>query len=517
VRGLTALCLLWVGVVWLWPPAYLTLTVDDAFYYLQVARNVAAGHGATFDRLNPTNGFHPLWVMVLAPLARVLPADAAAGMRVILTVQVALVHLATLVLARSVPVGRRHVGLVSALGLVNFYVAKALLNGQESALQYLLMALTLAWWWTALAPAPAPAPARAAVLGALAGATTLARLDAASFALAAVALPLLWPGTARGGPTRPALVAVAAGAAAWAGLVLPYLAWNVWAFGHPLPVSGAIKVGRSGPVPPLGGVAVAAVLIVALAAGWRWARRRAAPEPWRGLFPLAVYVVAETVYNVAVRGVVVLEVWYLPPYVLLAVVALSVWAASRSAAPGRPLAPALVAAVLLIAAAGWILRLNPASYSPYLAARRSGAWLRSHTAPDAVAAGWDVGIVAAHADRRLVNLDGLVNSWAYKEGYLDTGRTASYVDEVIRAEYLVQHVPLEALGASRSGPYRGVHLGPWHVVRAECVAFRSVLAPWRSNRLVFLVLSRQPPGPTVAELAGGGTAVCSLTGPGSPT
>ncbi|MDO9122169.1 MAG: hypothetical protein Q7U31_10310, partial [Anaerolineaceae bacterium] len=37
---------------------------DDAFYYYKVAQNVLAGHGFTFDQINLTNGFHPLWMVV---------------------------------------------------------------------------------------------------------------------------------------------------------------------------------------------------------------------------------------------------------------------------------------------------------------------------------------------------------------------------------------------------------------------------------------------------------------------
>jgi hypothetical protein len=38
--------------------------VDDAFFYFKVAQNALAGHGFTFDGINLTNGFHPLWMAV---------------------------------------------------------------------------------------------------------------------------------------------------------------------------------------------------------------------------------------------------------------------------------------------------------------------------------------------------------------------------------------------------------------------------------------------------------------------
>jgi hypothetical protein len=41
---------------------------DDAFYYFKVAQNITEGRGVTFDGINPTNGFHPLWMLVCIPI-----------------------------------------------------------------------------------------------------------------------------------------------------------------------------------------------------------------------------------------------------------------------------------------------------------------------------------------------------------------------------------------------------------------------------------------------------------------
>jgi len=38
--------------------------IDDAFYYYKVAQNVLTGHGFSFDGINLSNGFHPLWMAV---------------------------------------------------------------------------------------------------------------------------------------------------------------------------------------------------------------------------------------------------------------------------------------------------------------------------------------------------------------------------------------------------------------------------------------------------------------------
>lgn len=41
---------------------------DDAFYYFKVAQNISEGRGITFDGFSPTNGFHPLWMLICIPV-----------------------------------------------------------------------------------------------------------------------------------------------------------------------------------------------------------------------------------------------------------------------------------------------------------------------------------------------------------------------------------------------------------------------------------------------------------------
>jgi len=41
---------------------------DDAYYYLEIAYRVAMGEGSTFDGISRTNGYHPLWLLLLTPI-----------------------------------------------------------------------------------------------------------------------------------------------------------------------------------------------------------------------------------------------------------------------------------------------------------------------------------------------------------------------------------------------------------------------------------------------------------------
>src|ERR1700730_15891978 len=50
------------------------LFADDTYFYLQVAWNFARGMGSTFNTLMPTNGYHPLWMLLCAAVYKVLPS-----------------------------------------------------------------------------------------------------------------------------------------------------------------------------------------------------------------------------------------------------------------------------------------------------------------------------------------------------------------------------------------------------------------------------------------------------------
>jgi len=47
---------------------YLSYFSDDFFYYLQIAKNICLLGQSTFDTLTLTNGYHPLWMLILTAL-----------------------------------------------------------------------------------------------------------------------------------------------------------------------------------------------------------------------------------------------------------------------------------------------------------------------------------------------------------------------------------------------------------------------------------------------------------------
>ena len=56
--------------------------IDDGFFYFKVARNVANGLGFTFDGINRTNGFHPLWMAVCIAVYSIVRTDLILPLRI---------------------------------------------------------------------------------------------------------------------------------------------------------------------------------------------------------------------------------------------------------------------------------------------------------------------------------------------------------------------------------------------------------------------------------------------------
>jgi len=72
-------------------------TRDDAYYYFKVAQNISEGHGSTFDGINPTNGYHPLWMLVCVPIFALARFDLILPLRILIIV-LAILRAATSIL-----------------------------------------------------------------------------------------------------------------------------------------------------------------------------------------------------------------------------------------------------------------------------------------------------------------------------------------------------------------------------------------------------------------------------------
>lgn len=79
--------------------SWIPFAEDDFFYYLKVAQNLVHGYGSTFNGLVATNGYHPLWFMMIATLS--FFSTSAIAIKFFLSTALAVSTLATYFLCRA--------------------------------------------------------------------------------------------------------------------------------------------------------------------------------------------------------------------------------------------------------------------------------------------------------------------------------------------------------------------------------------------------------------------------------
>jgi len=199
---------------------------DDAFYYFGVASNIAQGLGPTFDGLNATNGYHPLWMLVLVLLFKFAAGSAPliTPIKAALLLQVAMnavtAFLVARVLARfTASTWTRSFGMV--IWMLNPFLLYETLNGLETSLALLLFAF---FFMLALRVEEGKPIGGHWFIGIVGGCMTLARLDMGLYVFVFLVWILARHGWKNGWPKA----ALSSAFAAFP--VLPYFAWNLFNF-----------------------------------------------------------------------------------------------------------------------------------------------------------------------------------------------------------------------------------------------------------------------------------------------
>ena len=80
-------------------------TRDDAYYYFKVAQNITEGRSSTFDGMNATNGYHPLWMVASIPIFSLARFDLILPLRILLVVMAAISAATSVLLFRLLQKG----------------------------------------------------------------------------------------------------------------------------------------------------------------------------------------------------------------------------------------------------------------------------------------------------------------------------------------------------------------------------------------------------------------------------
>ncbi|MFN7951447.1 MAG: HEAT repeat domain-containing protein [bacterium] len=212
---------------------------DDAFYYFQIAWNLAHGAGSTFDGIHPTNGYQPLWCWLLAGAAKWC-SDRTELLRVAAALAATFHLLAGVLLARAAARLFDPTLALVTLAAWTLFPAVDRIAMLEAPIHAVCFALALNRMLAlAAAPNAAEARRRATLAGVALAVLALARLDALVLGTAWTLATVAWR-RRRGDVSRPT--------APWARLLGPsavavgiYALANRLSIGSAWPISGLVK------------------------------------------------------------------------------------------------------------------------------------------------------------------------------------------------------------------------------------------------------------------------------------
>lgn len=206
---------------------------DDFFYYVRIAQHIVAGHGSTYDGVHMTNGYHPLWMLVVLGLVRCFGAGTAffCSLQVVLLLCVMLTYtMCARTLAFFAPTAVWLAQLIAAALATSMLMLAS--GGMEVALAIPLIA-ALAYYrlcrfsWV---------PGHAFIYGLLGATVVLSRLDTAILVITLAVLDVLFADVSPRDRLRCAVTFLCGASPVAVYLILNKLWFHVW-----MPVSGHAK------------------------------------------------------------------------------------------------------------------------------------------------------------------------------------------------------------------------------------------------------------------------------------
>ena len=459
-------------------------THDDAFYYFQIARNLAEGKFSTFDGgITRTNGYHPLWLFLITPFYWVFDPERA--LFAIKAFEIMLVAGGVALVAAAARLARLPWVLMFA-ALPMLYHIPFMIAGMEAAAALFMLGLFLL---TACLFARSPARWKWP-LAAAAFALPWVRLEYVAISLAAtVALCLIeWSGRESPSPVKGeeglgapdrglahavlAMNAIAPLLGAVAG-ILAYFAYNGIVFGGVTPVSGATKQmwserlwGQEGgyslvqnfrdvlQIPAFGYELLVALEVCAYVVLVWWFARRSKGRTDRLLLAFLVCVFGLAAGHLAKFAQTVLTVhpfwgsdaWYfVPAYLLMTLIIparcyVAIHFTRRFIGPRWPQAANLLSMGIVVVGAVFLLTkadfTEPFRYvdreievtrPKWSGTALTGVRVMDRVLPeDSVVGSWDAGVIGYFSRYPVVNLDGLANSYDYMRARKEGTEAAFY-------------------------------------------------------------------------------------------
>jgi 4-amino-4-deoxy-L-arabinose transferase-like glycosyltransferase len=236
------------------------IILDDSFYGYQVARNIAAGNGITYNNMDPTNGIQPLWIFVITPIFFFVK-NIYLAVNMILSLQTVLdvINIFLIYKITKHLFDERTALLSSLFWTFNPLIIFQTLSGVDITIYITFILASLYFYYKFQDKLNYK---NLLVLGVLLGLTILSRMDGV-FLLIAILAHMIWKNRMKA-VSKSFIVLLAAFI-----VVLPWFAWNLFEFGTISQSSGIANYDSSHGIipyfdvkPPANVVEVASTIIL---------------------------------------------------------------------------------------------------------------------------------------------------------------------------------------------------------------------------------------------------------------
>jgi len=490
-------------------------TPDDASYYLGIAENYSGGLGFTFDGINKTNGFQPLWQILLIPVFSFLKTSPEAMLRIVLSIQLILITASSLIFSQILAFYFEKILILLSGSIFIIFVFFQSVNGMETSLMIFMISILL-FTVIKMKIFSERNIKREIIWGVLLGLLMLIRLDTVFIVISIIVFNLCYilfiSKTKKGDFLRIFIILIAATLT-----VLPYLFYNYISFGNIIPISVYLKHGFDE-------VSFTATLkeifryretYFALTGiiyfTWFLLNSKRIKQNTNYFFCLCLAalelgIMFSFVYLIFFLDWVIFY-WYFIPYSLFISLAICIPAQYILSFKKIINGGILILSVTFLISFYWGYKIyigyrtvydNPLgnwSVESYNAAQ----WSQANTDPSDVFAMKDTGHFGFFSKRNVINLDGLVNNFEYQE-ILKNKKLNEYLKNN-KVKYIVQHAiwnrddlvegKYDTLNLNYMSHKYSVQSDPV-IVKKENEVYRS--APYfdGKNKVVFLIWKLNP-------------------------
>ncbi|MEO8398859.1 MAG: hypothetical protein ABI550_03480 [Ignavibacteriaceae bacterium] len=430
------------------------ITPDDASYYLKIAQNFSKGSGFSFDGINQTNGFQPLWQYILIPFAyfKIKPE---LMLRIAFILQVILLSASAIIFCRAQSKIFKAGAILPGGIIFLMFVFFNGVNGMETALMIFFVSL-LYFYCIKKNMLEENNFKDEFITGMILGLVILSRLDMIFLASAIGIFSMVNILLNKEGRQR-SLIKISLIVSGTAIIVSPYLTYNYLKFGNIIPISGYLKTTFPLYSEPekLRYIFSYRESIFAFSAFiyfiWflftlKKVRKQSsnikAFTYYMAIF--ALFVMIYFLYTILFLNWVIFS-WYFISYSIFASLAVSLpfhYFLKFRKQRLRDVAVIFISALMTVYGIYKIYNLYENRFSQAgnnwnIESYNAAEWIKNNTDSNEIFAMRDAGHFSFFSDRRVINLDGLVNNFEYQE-ILKNKKLNEYLKKH-DVRYLVQH------------------------------------------------------------------------------